>query len=103
MARATDELDVVTGQAELRGDQRGRSADSPGVLLGLVVAVLGRQREAAENLDVRVLEVTVSLRHLPLEGDGPLVEPSLELCFVAASGEGARSPTRWSSRRNASV
>jgi hypothetical protein len=50
-------LDGVVREAELAGEQGGGAADALGVLLRVVVAVLGGEREALERLLAGVLEV----------------------------------------------
>ena len=49
-------------EAELEREQLARAADAVGVLAGRVVAVLGRQCEAVEHLELGVLELARALR-----------------------------------------
>ena len=75
----TDQVDLVLGHAERPREQRRGPADAPGVLAGLVVAILGGDGKALENLDSRVLEVLRPLPHLVLEAQVLLAPGKLEV------------------------
>ena len=78
-AARPDQLDLGVRQPELgrRASDAG-AADPPGVLLRVVVAVLGREREALEDLEPRLLEIAGALRDLVLEVRVLLLQASLE-------------------------
>ena len=61
--RVADERRLGWIHAELEREQLARPADPVGVLPGRVVAVLGREREAVEHLELRVLELARALHY----------------------------------------
>jgi hypothetical protein len=58
-----DSLDKFFGQAELLGDESGGAPDTLRVFSGLVVAVLGRDRQALDDLQVCFLELARAGAH----------------------------------------
>lgn len=58
-----EELHLGLGPAQRVRDGRGVVPDPPGVLAGVVVAVLGGYREAGDDLELRLLEFARALTH----------------------------------------
>ncbi len=79
-----DERDVVFGKPECRRDLSGGLTDASGVLLGLVVVVVGGEREPLDRLLPRLLELPGSLRDGPLQ---PLLVALLALLEQLAVGD----------------
>ena len=73
------QLHLVIRKTERDGHQRADAADPPGVLLRVVVAVLGREREALEHLQAGLVEIARPLGHLVLEVRVLLAQPILKL------------------------
>ena len=89
---------LARGEAERAHLLGGGAADAVGVLLGLVVAVLGGEREPPEDLELRVLQLPTALAHPVLEAglQPPHVQqvahPKRHLELVERLGEEVAGP-----------
>jgi hypothetical protein len=76
--RAAQERRLLGGQPEPAGEQLRDAPDPLRVPVGVVVAVLRREREALEDLQPRLLQVPRALAHPVLEAAGVLGELALQ-------------------------
>src|ERR1700694_2868777 len=77
--RALDHLHLRSAKPNRIGQQTTRTTDPPRVLLRSVVAKFGRERQPAEHLEARVLEIASPLSHLLLETRVVITQPTMQL------------------------